>query len=108
MTYPAKNRRQHERFTVRENLLVANIKLVGTGNPRQAMIVNSSINGVQVSISYELRSGDEIEITLINQDEKSLWKSKQFLGRVCWCTPDSQVDTVFNAGIQFMELQFVK
>ena len=104
MSYQGDNRRQTDRTHVHDHLLVADIKSMDEQTTTQGMIVNSSANGVQISLPAEITANSKVEIALTNQAENSVWKSKKYMGKVCWCQPDGSVDGLFNAGIQFVEL----
>lgn len=108
MNYRGENRRQHERRAVNDALMISVIKLLPSGTTIQAMIVNSSAHGIQISLAREIAVHDKVEIAINNQLENSLWRKKCYAGRVCWCMPDDHIEDLFNAGILFLELQSVE
>lgn len=100
-----REKRRYKRTLVDEILRSAVIKPVGAEIEVWGMIIDQSVQGLQVALPIEISPKTEVEITRTQRDEDDLWDNKQYLGRVCWCKPGEIRGESFNVGIEFLDVQ---
>jgi hypothetical protein len=103
-----KEKRKRSRSLVSDILTSATIKPIGGGKEVWGMVVDSSSRGVMVSLPEKFAPETKVDITITHQTEDGPMESKQYLGRICWCQPDEQMENTFNLGIEFLNLRVVK
>ena len=103
-----KEKRRQGRSLVSDILTSATIKPIGGKAEIWGMVVDSSSRGIMVSLPKEIALDTKVDITITHQTEDGPMESKEYLGRVCWCEPDKQMENTFNLGIEFLNLRVVK
>ena len=72
------------------------------------MVVDSSSNGVLVSLPKDIPPKTKAEISITNQTEDGPFESREYIGKVCWSKPDEFLANTYNIGIEFLDLKLIK
>jgi len=94
-------RRRSYRTLVEQILKSALIKPADDNIEIWGMIVDQSVQGVQVSVPIALSPETAVEFIRTQQDENGQWEDNRHAGRVCWCKADGMTGESYRVGIEF-------